>query len=219
MMETPGTFERIRATGIVPVIRLERPEDALSLGRALVEGGLLVAEVTFRSAAAPGAIRLLRREYPAILVGAGTLTKPDQVRAALDAGASFAVSPGFNPRIVDLCLASGLPIVPGVNSPTEVELALEKGCELLKFFPAEASGGVRMLKALHGPYSEVSFVPTGGIDAGNLASYLSLPYVAAIGGSWMVTEELIAAGGWADIAALSAEAVGLARAARTLARE
>ena len=207
-------FTRIREIGVVPVIKLERPEDARSLGAALVEGGLLIAEVTFRTKAAPEAIRLLRREYPTLLVGAGTVTTQEQVQAAIAAGASFAVSPGFNPRIVDLCLSGGLPFVPGVNGPTQVELALEKGLELLKFFPAEASGGVKMLKALHAPYAEASFIPTGGIDAGNLASYLALPYVSAIGGSWMVKEELLSSGAWGEVARLSAEAVSSARAAR-----
>jgi len=152
-------------------------------------------------------------------VGAGTITTPDQVKAALDAGASFAVAPGFNPRIADLFIAAGLPFVPGVNSPTQVELALEKGLSLLKFFPAEASGGIKMLKSLHGPYSEVSFVPTGGVEAANLAAYLALPYVAAIGGSWMVKEELISSGAWGEVARLSAEAISLARAARSAAKK
>jgi len=212
-------FARIREMGIVPVIKLEKPEDARALGRALVEGGLLIAEVTFRTAAAPAAIRLLRKEYPSLLVGAGTVTTPDQVKAALEAGASFAVAPGFNPRIAELFMAAGLPFVPGVNSPTQVELALEKGLTLLKFFPAEASGGVKMLKSLHGPYTEASFVPTGGVEASNLASYLALPYVAAIGGSWMVKEEIIAGASWAEVAKLSAEAVSLARAARAAAKK
>jgi 2-dehydro-3-deoxyphosphogluconate aldolase/(4S)-4-hydroxy-2-oxoglutarate aldolase len=207
-------FARIRETGIVPVIKLDRPEDARALGAALVEGGLLIAEVTFRTGAAPAAIRLLRKEFPSLLVGAGTVTTPEQVKAALEAGASFAVAPGFNPRIADLFIAAGLPFVPGVNSPTQVELALEKGLSLLKFFPAEASGGVKMLKSLHGPYTEATFVPTGGVETSNLATYLALPYVAAIGGSWMVKEELISSGNWAEVARLSAEAVSLARAAR-----
>jgi len=207
-------FARIRETGIVPVIKLERPEDARALGKALVEGGLPIAEVTFRTAAAPEAIRLLRKEYPSLLVGAGTVTTPEQVQAAVAAGASFAVSPGFNPRIVDLCLAAGLPMVPGVNAPTQVELALEKGLSLLKFFPAEASGGVKMLKSLHGPYAEVSFVPTGGVDMANLGSYLALPYVAAVGGSWMVKEELFSSGAWSEVTRLCSEAVAQARAAR-----
>jgi 2-dehydro-3-deoxyphosphogluconate aldolase/(4S)-4-hydroxy-2-oxoglutarate aldolase len=207
-------FACIRDCGIVPVIKLEKPEQARALGRALLDGGLPVAEVTFRTKAAPEAIRLLRKEYPALLVGAGTVLSLEQVEAAKAAGASFVVTPGFNPRIVDACLAKGFPIVPGVNSPSQVELGLERGLKLLKFFPSEASGGVKMLKALHGPYGDASFVPTGGIDVSNLASYLGLPYVAAIGGSWMVKEELLASGDWAEVTRLCAEAVALARAAR-----
>jgi 2-dehydro-3-deoxyphosphogluconate aldolase/(4S)-4-hydroxy-2-oxoglutarate aldolase len=208
-------IERIREAGIVPVIKLERPEEALPLGKALLEGGLPVAEVTFRTGAAPEAIRLLRREYPTLLVGAGTVTTPAQVEAALVAGAQFAVTPGFNPRIVGLCLKAGLPIVPGVNAPTQVELGLEAGLRLLKFFPAEVSGGIKMLKALHGPYAEAEFIPTGGIDAGNLAAYLALPYVAAIGGSWMVKEELLASGAFDEVARLCAQAIAIVRSSRT----
>ena len=200
---------RIRAAGIVPVIKLEHAEDARPLGKALLEGGLPVAEVTFRTAAAAGAIRLLREEYPALLVGAGTVLTPAQVDAAIAAGAAFAVTPGFNPRVVDHCLAKNLPVVPGVNSPSQVEQGLERGLSLLKFFPAEASGGVKMLKALHGPYAEVSFLPTGGVEPANLASYLALPYVAAVGGSWMVKEDLLASGRHAEVATLCAEAVRL----------
>jgi len=199
--------ERIRAIGVIPVIKLERAHDARPLGRALLEGGLPVAEVTFRTTAAPEAIRLLREEFPDLLVGAGTVLTTAQADAALASGASFAVTPGFNPRVVDHCLAKGLPIVPGVNSPSQVEQGLERGLALLKFFPAEASGGVKMLKALHGPYAEVSFMPTGGLEPAHLASYLALPYVAAVGGSWMVKEELLAAGRFAEVKALCAEAV------------
>jgi len=207
-------FARIRDCGIVPVIKLEEPEQARLLGRALTEGGLLVAEVTFRTKAAPDAIRLLREEFPSLLVGAGTVLTTEQVEAAIEAGAAFAVTPGFNPRIVDLCLDKGLPLVPGVNAPTQVELALERGIKLLKFFPAEGSGGVKMLKALHGPYAEAEFVPTGGIDTSNLASYFALPYVAAVGGSWMVKEDLIAAGEVAELSALCREAATLVRSLR-----
>jgi 2-dehydro-3-deoxyphosphogluconate aldolase/(4S)-4-hydroxy-2-oxoglutarate aldolase len=202
-------FERIRAAGIVPVIKLAEAEGARALGRALLDGGLPVAEVTFRTGAAPDAIRLLRQEFPSLLVGAGTVTTLAQVDAALAAGASFAVAPGYNPRVVDHCLDRGLPIVPGVSAPTQVELGLERGLRLLKFFPAEISGGVKMLKALHGPYAEATFMPTGGVDASNLGSYLALPYVAAVGGSWMVKEDLLAAGRYADVTALCAEAVRL----------
>jgi 2-dehydro-3-deoxyphosphogluconate aldolase/(4S)-4-hydroxy-2-oxoglutarate aldolase len=208
-------FERIRATGIVPVIKLEKAADARPLGKALLEGGLPVAEVTFRTGAAPEAIRILRAEFPGMLVGAGTVLTPAQADAAIAAGAAFAVTPGFNPRVVDHCLSRGLPVVPGVNSPSQVELGLERGLTLLKFFPAEISGGVKMLKALHGPYAEASFVPTGGVEPANLASYLALKYVAAVGGSWMVKDELIAAGRFAEVTALSAEAVRLVASART----
>ena len=205
---------RIRTAGIVPVIKLEKAEDARPLGKALLEGGLPVAEVTFRTNAAPEAIRLLRAEFPGMLVGAGTVLTPTQADAALSAGAAFAVTPGFNPRVVDHCLSRGLPIVPGMNSPSQVEQGLERGLRLLKFFPAEISGGVKMLKALHGPYAEVSFLPTGGVEPANLASYLALPYVAAVGGSWMVKEELLLAGRWSEVSALCAEAARLAASLR-----
>jgi 2-dehydro-3-deoxyphosphogluconate aldolase/(4S)-4-hydroxy-2-oxoglutarate aldolase len=208
------TLATIRQTGIVPVIKLERAADALALGKALLEGGLPVAEVTFRTAAAPEAIRILRAEYPGLLVGAGTVLTPAQADTALAAGAAFAVTPGFNPRVVDHCQSRGLVVIPGVNAPSQVELGLERGLTLLKFFPAEASGGVKMLKALHGPYAEVSFLPTGGVEPANLASYLALPYVAAVGGSWMVPEHLLSAGRLAEVAALCAEAVRAAKAAR-----
>lgn len=208
-------FGRIRDCGIVPAIRLERAEDARPLGEALLSGGVPVAEIMFRSEAAAEAIALLKREYPELIVGAGTVLTIGQLDAAIAAGASFAVAPGLNPRIVDACLDKGMPVIPGVNSPSQIEQGLERGLKLLKFFPAEASGGLKMLKALHGPYGEVSFMPTGGIDASNLASYLSLPYVAAVGGSWMAKEELIASGSWADVARLCAEAAAAVRAARS----
>lgn len=207
-------FARIKDCGVVPVIKLEKPEQACVLGKALMAGGLPIAEVTFRTAAAPEAIRLLRAELPALLVGAGTVLTLEQVDAALAAGANFAVTPGFNTTIVDACLERGLPVVPGVNGPSQIELGLERGIKLFKFFPAEASGGIKMLKALHGPYGEAEFVPTGGIDAVNLASYLALPYVAAVGGSWMVKEELLSAGAFDEIAGLCKAAMDIVRAAR-----
>jgi 2-dehydro-3-deoxyphosphogluconate aldolase/(4S)-4-hydroxy-2-oxoglutarate aldolase len=206
--------QRIKAVGIVPVVKLGRAEDARVLGRALREGGLPIAEITFRTGAAAEAIRILRAEFPEILVGAGTVLTLAQADAALDAGAAFAVAPGFNPRVVDRCLSRGLPVVPGVNNPSQVEQGLERGLTFLKFFPAEASGGVAMLKSLHGPYAEVVFLPTGGIDPGNLGTYLALPWVVAVGGSWMVKEELIAAGKHGELAALCAEAVRLAASLR-----
>ena len=206
--------ERLGAVGIVPVVKLARAADARILGRALLEGGLPVAEITFRTAAAPEAIRLLRAEFPELLVGAGTVLTPAQADAAIEAGAAFAVAPGFNPRVVDHCLDRGLPVVPGVNSPSEVEQGLERGLTFLKFFPAEASGGVAMLKALHGPYAEAAFMPTGGVDPSNLAAYLALPYVVAAGGSWMVKDDLVAAGDVAALGARCAEAVRQVAAAR-----
>jgi 2-dehydro-3-deoxyphosphogluconate aldolase/(4S)-4-hydroxy-2-oxoglutarate aldolase len=205
---------RLRAVGVVPVVKLAKATDARVLGQALRDGGLPIAEITFRTAAAPEAIRILRAEFPELLVGAGTILTPAQADAALEAGAAFAVAPGLNPRVVDHCLGRGLPIVPGVNGPSEVEQGLERGLTLLKFFPAEASGGVAMLKALHGPYAEVTFLPTGGVDPSNLAAYLSLPYVVAAGGSWMVKEDLLAAGDVAALTARCAEVVQQVAAAR-----
>jgi len=207
-------FTRIRNIGIVPVIKLESPKDALPLGKALVDGGLLAAEITFRTQAAAESIAALRKAFPELLTGAGTVLTIAQAEAAIASGASFIVTPGFNPRIVDFCLEKGMPVIPGVNSPSQVEQGLERGLSLLKFFPAEASGGVKMLKALHGPYADVSFVPTGGIDASNVESYLQLSYVAAIGGTWMVKEDLIASGLYDRIAALCKEAVELVRRCR-----
>jgi 2-dehydro-3-deoxyphosphogluconate aldolase/(4S)-4-hydroxy-2-oxoglutarate aldolase len=200
--------------GIVPVIRLEDPGQAAALGKALVEGGLPVAEVTFRTSSAAESIRILRREYPSLLVGAGTIVTMTQAEAAIEAGAMFAVTPGFNPRIVQFFIGKGIPIVPGVNSPSQVEMGLELGLDVLKFFPAEASGGIKMLKALFGPYPEVKFMPTGGVDAANLSSYLSQPNVIACGGSWMVKEDLIRTGRFDEVAAACAESVSLVAAAR-----
>jgi len=202
-------FGRIRQIGIVPVIKLAKAEDALPLGRALMEGGLPIAEVTFRTGAATEAMLLLKKNLPSLLIGAGTVTTIAQAEQAIAAGASFIVTPGFNPRVVDFCIEKGMPIIPGINSPSQVEQGLERGLKVLKFFPAEVSGGVKMLKALHGPYAEVSFVPTGGVDPSNMVSYLELPYVAAIGGSWMVKEDLIATGKFAEISAQCREAVQL----------
>lgn len=207
-------LEAIKKYGIVPVIKLAQPSDAVPLAAALLDAGLPVAEITFRTAAAKEAIALLRAKYPAMLVGAGTVTTLEQIAAAQEAGAMFIVTPGFNPNIVDACIKRGIPVVPGVNSPSQVEQGLERGLSVLKFFPAEASGGIKMLKALHGPYSDVFFVPTGGIDTANLAQYIALSNVAAIGGSWMVKEDLIAAGKFDEIARLCKEALAIVRQAR-----
>lgn len=200
-------FRRIGDIGIVPVIKLERPELALPLGRALVAGGIPTAEITFRTAAAPEAIRVLSDELPDLLVGAGTVLTSTQLEEALQAGARFIVSPGFNPRIVDRCLELDIPVLPGVSGTEGIEQALERKLEVLKFFPAEAAGGVSMLEALAGPYQTLGFIPTGGINPGNLGGYARLPQVLAVGGSWMVKPELIGTGDWPGVEMLCREAV------------
>jgi 2-dehydro-3-deoxyphosphogluconate aldolase/(4S)-4-hydroxy-2-oxoglutarate aldolase len=173
----------------------------------LFEGGLPVAEVTFRTDAAADSIRKIAAERPNVIVGAGTVLTTEQVAMAHDAGAQFLVTPGFNPKVVAEAVRRGIPIVPGANSPTDVEMGLEAGLDILKFFPAEASGGVTMLKSLVGPYGGVRFVPTGGIGAKNLAQYLALPNVLACGGSWMVDPKLIAQGNFDEITRLTREAI------------
>lgn len=183
-------YESIGKVGIIPVIRLERVEDAVPLARALLEGGIPVAEVTFRTEAAAAGIAAIRRELPQVLVGAGTVLTPDQAAAAVDAGAQFVVSPGSNGRVIERVLAAGIPMIPGVATPTEIEAALERGLQVLKLFPAEVLGGLAMLKALSGPYPQVKFIPTGGISGANLESYLRQKNVLAVGGSWMVQSDL-----------------------------
>jgi 2-dehydro-3-deoxyphosphogluconate aldolase/(4S)-4-hydroxy-2-oxoglutarate aldolase len=203
-------LQKIADVGLVPVVRLDSPDQALPLGRALVAGGLPVAEVTFRTDAAEESIKRLTAELPHLLVGAGTVTTVDQVERAVAAGAQFIVSPGFNPKVVSCCVDRGVPITPGMNSPSQIEQGLELGLTVLKFFPAEQSGGLDMLKAFAGPYSGVRYIPTGGIGPKNLADYLSFNKVLAVGGSWMVKPELIAAGNYAEITRLSREAVLIA---------
>lgn len=199
--------EQIGQLGLVPVIKIERAADAVRLGRALVEGDLPVAEVTFRTDAAEAAIGKLASELPELLVGAGTVLTTDQADRAVKAGARFIVSPGFNPRVVDWCLERGVPVTPGMNSPSQLEMALERGLEVVKFFPAEATGGLAMLKAMAGPYGGVRFIPTGGINQSNIASYLAYDRVLACGGSWMVKADLISAGKFDEITRLVRAAV------------
>ncbi|WP_346657274.1 bifunctional 4-hydroxy-2-oxoglutarate aldolase/2-dehydro-3-deoxy-phosphogluconate aldolase [Rhizobium herbae] len=203
--------KRIAAARLLPVVVLERAEDAVPLAHALLKGGLAVAEVTFRTAAAAEAISRIRKDAPDMLVGAGTVLTREQLADAGAAGAQFVVTPGFNPLIVEAAQAAGLPIVPGVNNPTGVEQAMSYGLETVKFFPAEPSGGIPFIKALTGPYPGMRFVPTGGIGPGNLASYLAVPAVLACGGSWMVDAKLIRDGNFEEVSRLTAEAVALAR--------
>jgi 2-dehydro-3-deoxyphosphogluconate aldolase/(4S)-4-hydroxy-2-oxoglutarate aldolase len=190
---SPSVLDQLRQIRIVPVITIDDPADAVPLGRALVEGGLPCAEITFRTARAGEALRRIAAEVPSLLAGAGTILTPEQAAMARDAGAQFIVAPGFNPRVVDYCLAHDIPVYPGICTPTEVEAAMEKGLRVLKFFPAEPSGGLAFLKAIAAPYVDVEFMPTGGINADNVVTYLSFKRVVACGGSWMAPAEWIAA--------------------------
>ncbi|MCF6336066.1 MAG: bifunctional 4-hydroxy-2-oxoglutarate aldolase/2-dehydro-3-deoxy-phosphogluconate aldolase, partial [Spirochaetales bacterium] len=193
--------------GIIPVVKIENSSDSENLADALIAGGLPVAEITFRTDAAEDSIRIISKKFPEMIVGAGTVLAIEQVKQAVGAGAQFIVAPGFNPRVVEYCIANGIIIIPGVNSATQIEIAMEAGLEILKFFPAEASGGIGMIKGLSGPYGTIKFIPTGGINIGNLSSYLGLKAVHACGGSWMVPPELIAQGKFDEISRLSREAV------------
>ena len=189
--ESAAILARLRAARIVPVIVIDDAADATPLAAALVTGGLPLAEVTFRTAAAGEALRRIAGENPELLAGAGTVLTPQQAREARDAGAQFIVSPGFGPAVVDYCLEHGIPVFPGVCTPTEVEMALAKGLTTLKFFPAEPAGGVAYLKAIAAPYGMVEFIPTGGISAANVGGYLAFKKVVACGGSWMAPAEWI----------------------------
>ncbi len=203
-------LQRLGELRLIPVVKIENAADAVPLGEALLEGGLPVAEITFRTDAAEEAIASLSASLPELLVGAGTVLKIIQVQRAIDAGAKFIVAPGFNPRIVGYCVENGYSVTPGINSPTQIEAALEYGLSVLKFFPAEASGGLAMLKAMSAPYSGVKFIPTGGISANNVCDYLAHPSVLACGGSWMVKPELIKEGRFSEISKLCREAVAVA---------
>lgn len=205
----PEILAHIAALKIVPVIALEHSADALPLGRALVDNGLPIAEITFRTAAAADTIRRLRAAYPDMSIGAGTVLNRAQVEQAQAAGADFIVSPGLNPNTVRACRELDIPIIPGVNNPSAIELALELGLNALKFFPAEPSGGIKMIKALLGPYHQLRLMPTGGITPANIRDYLAIPAVLACGGSWMVAEELLKSGNWAEVGRLTREAVAL----------
>ena len=204
-------FEALCQIGVVPVIAIDRADDAVPLARALLAGGIGCAEITFRTAAAAEAIRRLTGEAREMLAGAGTVLTVQQAEQAALAGAQYIVSPGFDAAVVDWCQEHHVPVLPGVATPTEINMALARGVKILKFFPAEEFGGVRMLKALYGPYPEVRFIPTGGIRAHNLAEYLALPNVAACGGSWMATSRMIAEGQFEEIARLSTEARAIVR--------
>ncbi len=206
--------EQFYEYGVVPVVVLEEAKDALPLAKALVEGGLPCAEVTFRTEAAEESIRLMSEKYPEMLVGAGTVLTTKQVDRAAAAGAKFIVSPGFDPEIVDYCLEKKIPVFPGCITPSEVAQAVKRGLEVVKFFPAEQAGGVAMIKAMAAPYTMVKFMPTGGISAKNLKDYLSFGEILCCGGSWMVKGDMIRNGEFDKIREMTKEAVELAASIR-----
>ncbi|MGI5958873.1 MAG: bifunctional 4-hydroxy-2-oxoglutarate aldolase/2-dehydro-3-deoxy-phosphogluconate aldolase [Massiliimalia sp.] len=193
--------------GIIPVVTIQKASDAVNLAGALCRGGLPCAEVTFRTEAAKDAIRAMTQAYPQMLVGAGTVLTRQQADDAIQAGAKFLVSPGLNPNLVSYCLEQGYPIIPGCATPSDVERAIELGLTAVKFFPAEAAGGLPMLKAMSAPYHQMKFMPTGGINLSNLNRYLGFSKIFACGGSWMVKEELIRSGDFAQIEQLTRQAV------------
>lgn len=201
-------FEKALQMKIIPVVAIHEAEQADALADALLEGGLPCAEITFRTPAAQDAIRRMAKRGD-ILVGAGTVLTIDQVKQAVDAGATFIVAPGFNPKVVSYCLEQKIPMAPGVATPTDIEAALDLGLNILKFFPAEAFGGLNTLKAISAPYADVKFIPTGGINAENVSAYLAHPKVVACGGSWMVKSTFIADGQFDKITRLAREAVRL----------
>jgi len=200
-------LKELHNIGIIPVVVLEDAKDAEALGKALWEGGLSCAEVTFRTTAAKESISILTDKYPDMLVGAGTVLTTWQVDQAIDAGAKFIVSPGLNPKIVRYCQDKGIPIIPGCVTPSEIEQAIELGLEAVKFFPAEQAGGLEYIKAISAPYPNILFMPTGGINPENVKKYLAAKSVFACGGSWMVKGGLIKAGDFEKIKELSEEAV------------
>lgn len=205
--------ETLGKAGIVPVIVIEKEEQAVPLARALVKGGLPVLEVTFRTPAAAGAIAAIRREVPEAILGAGTLLTPEMVKAAKAAGAVFGVAPGFDPAVMAAAQAEGLPMCPGIATASELSQALTAGCRMVKFFPAEAAGGVKMIRNLLGAFrfTGVKFMPTGGVNLGNVADYLAVPEIICCGGTWIVPKDALAAGDYAAIEKLAADASALVK--------
>ena len=204
-------LKTIEGFGVVPVVVLNDAKDAAPLAKALCEGGLPCAEVTFRTEAAEESIRIMATEFPEMVIGAGTVLTIDQVDRAVAAGAKFIVSPGFDPEIVDYCISKGIVVLPGCITPSEVTQAVKRGLEVVKFFPAEQFGGVATIKALAAPFTSVRFMPTGGISAKNLADYLGFKKIIACGGSWMVKGDMVAAGEFDKIKEMTAEAVALVK--------
>ena len=200
-------IKKMEELSVIPVIKIDNADDASPLAAALKKGGLCAAEVTFRTSAAEQAIKNIAKDYPDFLIIAGTVLTTEQADKAIAAGASAIVSPGLNPEVVKHCLQKGYPVIPGVCTPSEVEQGLALGLEYLKFFPAEAAGGVKMISAMAAPYTKVKFMPTGGINTKNIADYLNCKAVFACGGSWMVPSDKIQNGEFDEIEKLTAEAV------------
>jgi len=206
-------LSKLAANRLIPVIAIDNAEDAGPLGEALIAGGLPVAEVTFRTSAAEQSIRTLSKQ-PGMIVGAGTVLDVDTVKRAVDAGATYIISPGFSSKVVSYCVSNNIPITPGTITPTDIQTALEHGLTTVKFFPAETFGGIKAIKALAGPFGQVKFIPTGGITEKQLPEYLGFKQVHAVGGSWFVTKELINARNFAEITRLTTAAVKVAKEAR-----
>lgn len=206
--------EQFYEYGVVPVVVLDDAKDALPLAKALLDGGLPCAEVTFRTEAAEESIRLMSEKYPKMLIGAGTVLTIEQVNHAIAAGAKFIVSPGFDPEIVDYCLEKNIPIFPGCITPSEVAQAAKRGMKIVKFFPAEQSGGISSIKAIASPYTMMKFMPTGGISMNNLKDYLTFDKIVCCGGSWMVKSDMIQNGEFDKICKITKEAVELATSIR-----
>jgi 2-dehydro-3-deoxyphosphogluconate aldolase/(4S)-4-hydroxy-2-oxoglutarate aldolase len=208
--------QTIEQSGIIAVLVLEDSSKAVPLARALLDGGIRAIELTLRTPAALDSLRAIRSEVPEMIVGAGTVLQPEQIASVCDAGASFAVSPGLNPRVLAAARAANLPFAPGIATPSDIEAALEHGCSLLKFFPSEPSGGLNFLRSIAAPYAHLGlrYIPLGGINETNLASYASDPLIAAIGGSWLAPKPMIQAADWQGITALASSAVSAIAAAR-----
>ncbi|MEX2029947.1 MAG: bifunctional 4-hydroxy-2-oxoglutarate aldolase/2-dehydro-3-deoxy-phosphogluconate aldolase [Anaerolineales bacterium] len=206
-MET--LFETLGTIGLIPVVRLDRPESAGRLAESLLAGGLPCAEITFRARGAVDAMRLIARDFPDLLLGAGTVLQADQARQAVDAGARFIVSPGIAAPVIEWCRRESVPVMPGVATPTEILTVMQFDLDVAKVFPVEALGGVPLVEAVGAPFGGMRFVPTGGISAVNLASYLRLPSVLAVGGSWMVAAKLLEADRFDEVERLAREAVAL----------
>lgn len=204
-------MKKLKTLGIVPVVVLNDSKDALPLAERLTAGGLPCAEVTFRTDAAEESIRQMAKAFPDMIIGAGTVLTCEQADRAIDAGAKFIVSPGFNPKVTEYVLKKGVPMTPGVCTPTEIEAALQFGLDVLKFFPAEPSGGLKMIKALAAPYVGISFMPTGGIGPSNVRDYLAYDRIVACGGSWMVSNAMVKDGKFDEIEAMVREAAGIVR--------